>query len=205
VKRQDPTDDDRPAFYAYARQERHFLPTLANHFLIRTARDPALALPAARRAIADVSPQLVVTSMTTMSSRVEQSLAEERFRATLAAVFGTSARVLAAVGLYGLAARRVADRRREFGVRTALGARPRDVRRLVVRDAALIVSLGLAAGLPAAVAAAQVASSLLFGVTPTAPHVFAAAAVALGVVAAAATALPARRASRIDPVHVLKQ
>ena len=205
VKRQDPTDDDRPAFYVYARQERHFLPTLANHFLIRTARDPALARPAARRAIADVSPQLVVTSMTTMSSRVEQSVAEERFRATLAAVFGTSALVLAAVGLYGLAARRVADRRREFGVRAALGARPRDVRRLVVRDAALIVSLGLAAGLPAAVAAAQLARSLLFGVTPTAPHVFAAAAVALGVVAAAATALPARRASRIDPVHVLKQ
>jgi len=113
--------------------------------------------------------------------------------------------LLAAVGLYGLIARRAADRRREFGVRIALGARPSDVGRLVVRDALLIITLGLIAGLPAAYAAAQVTQLLLFGVTPSSPHVFALTAATLAIVALIATLLPVRRASRADPMLALKE
>ena len=119
--------------------------------------------------------------------------------------FGAPALLLAAVGLYGLAARRVTDRRREFGVRVALGAAPANLRRLVLRDALLIVATGLGVGLPAAVAASSVTRAFLFGVSPTAPHVFAGAAAALAGAAFVATLVPARRAARLDPVAALKE
>jgi putative ABC transport system permease protein len=140
-----------------------------------------------------------------METLVARSMAEERFRALLATIFGAAALVLAAVGLYGLAARRVADRRREIAVRVALGARPVDVRRLIVSDALRTIALGLLVGLPAAFAASQVTQTLLFGVTPTAPRVFATAAAVLALAAVLATILPARRAAAIDPMVVLKE
>jgi hypothetical protein len=199
VKRQDPTDDERPSYYLYDRQG-----GTPNHFLVRGAGDSSSLLPSVRRALASASTQLAVTSMATMESRVGLSIGEERFRATLSGMFGAAALVLAAVGLYGLAARRIADRRREFGVRVALGARPADVRRLVVRDALGIVSIGLGVGLPAAAATAQAARGLLFGVSATAPNVFAIAVVLLAVVVVSATILPARRAGRTDPLAVLR-
>jgi hypothetical protein len=199
VKRQDPTDDDRPLFYGYSRQG-----GLQSQFLARTSGDPSAILPAMRRAINEVSPQIVVTSTSTLASRVERAVVEEHFRATLSALFGAAALVLATVGLYGLAARRVADRQREFGVRVALGARPGDVRRLVIRDAMLIVLVGLAAGVPAAFAAAQTTRTLLFGVTTTSPHVFVLAVLALATAVSLATILPARLAGRVDPIQALK-
>jgi ABC-type antimicrobial peptide transport system permease subunit len=199
VKRQDPTDDDRPLFYGYHRQG-----GLQSQFLVRTTGNPSTVLPAMRRAINEVSPQIVVTSTSTLASRVERAVVEERFRATLSAIFGAAALVLATVGLYGLAARRVADRQREFGVRVALGARPGDVRRLVIRDALLIVLVGLAAGVPAAFAAAQTARTLLFGVTTTSPHIFVLAVAVLGTAVSLATILPARLAGRVDPIQALK-
>jgi hypothetical protein len=134
--------------------------------------------------------------MVTLKERVDRSAVDEAFRATLSAVFGAAALILAAIGLYGLVTRRAADRRREFGVRVALGARPGDVRRLVVKDAVSVIALGLVVGLPAAYLAAQVTTSLLFGVTPSSPHVFAATAGTLATVALIATLLPARRASK---------
>ena len=96
------------------------------------------------------------------------------------------------------------DRRREFGVRIALGARPADVGGLVLREAAVLVACGFVLGLPAAYAAAQVTGSLLYGVTPSSPYVFATALSALAVVAIAAAFLPARRASLADPVAALR-
>jgi ABC-type antimicrobial peptide transport system permease subunit len=130
---------------------------------------------------------------------------EERFRATLSLMFGSAALVLAAVGLYGLAARRVADRRREIGVRVALGARPVDIRRLVIGDAVRTIAVGRSLGFPVAYVASRVTGTLLYGVSPTAPHVFATAAAVLAVSAFAATLLPARRAAAIDPLVVLKE
>lgn len=152
-----------------------------------------------------MSPQLVVTAMVMLEEQVDRSAVDEAFRATLSLLFSGAALLLAAVGLYGLVTRRAADRRREFGVRVALGARPSDVGRLVVRDATVIISLGLLVGLPAAYAAAQVTNSLLFGVTPSSPHVFALTAGILALVALIATLVPARRASRADPILALKE
>jgi ABC-type antimicrobial peptide transport system permease subunit len=108
------------------------------------------------------------------------------------------------VGLYGLAARRAAERGREFGIRLALGARPESLRRLVLEDTGLIVGAGLLVGLPAAGAAAYAIRSWLFGVSSTAPHVFLFAAIVLASVAFVASFLPIRRAGRLDPVRALR-
>ena len=201
VKRQEFSDDDRPSFYSFDRQTWGGPET---HFLVRAVGDVAGLLPAIRSAINDVTPQLVVTSMTLLEDRVAHSVAEERFRAMLSAGFGLTALALATVGLYGVISRRTADRRREFGVRVALGARPTDVGGLVLRDAALLIAAGLVIGLPAAYVSAQVMQSLLFGVSPSSPYVFGVTIVVLGVVALAASYLPARRASQADPVAALR-
>ncbi len=200
VKRQDFADDVRPTFYVSYRQGGG-----ASHFLVRGDSDVMALIPAVRKAITDVTPELVVTTAVSMEDRVAQSVTEERFRATLSSLFGAAALVLAAVGLYGLVTRRAADRRREFGVRVAMGAQPGDVRRLVFRDAALVILVGLIVGLPSAYAAAQVTRTLLFGVSPSAPHVFAITAGVLAVVTLLATVLPAQRASRANPILALKE
>ncbi len=200
VKRQEPTDDVRPAYYFYDRQG-----GTPNHFVLRSSGDPTALLSAARRAVNEVSVELVVKSTTTLVSSVERSIVEERFRATLSGIFGAAALVLAAVGLYGLAARRVIDRRREFAVRVALGARPTDVRRLVVWDVVTILSTGFVVGLPTSFAAARIMDGMLFGVSSTSPHVFALTSVLLSMVVMIATLLPARRAGQVDPVAALKE
>ena len=202
VKRQEFSDDERPTFYSFDRQAGGGASQV--HYIIRGSTDVATLLPAVRQAIAEVSPQLVVTSTALMEERVARSVAEERFRAMLSAAFGLAALILAAVGLYGVIVRRTADRRREFGVRVALGARPSDVGGLVLRDAALLVVSGLLVGLPAAYATGQVTRSLLFGVSASSPYVFAVTAGTLAVVAVAASFLPARRASLADPVAALR-
>jgi putative ABC transport system permease protein len=199
VKRQEYTDDIRPIFYEFDRQVGGI-----THFIIRTSDDPGAVLPAARAAIADVSRQLVITDTAVLDDRLAGSIAEERFRATLSIVFGGIALLLAAVGLYGLAARRATERRREFGVRVALGARPADVSRLVFRDAAMLTGLGLVVGLPAAWWAAQIAQSMLYGVEATSMRVYATTGGVLSIVALLATALPARRAATADPIEVIR-
>jgi putative ABC transport system permease protein len=173
-------------------------------FIVRTSTPAEASLPALRQAIAEANPQVVVTSTHTMASLLGRTIAQERFRAMLSAGFAGTALVLAAVGLYGVAARRVAERRRELGVRVALGAQPANLRALVLRDASLTVGLGLAIGLPAAFAASQVTSAFLFGVSSTAPHVFIVASAVLAAAALTATFLPARRASRTDPMLALR-
>jgi ABC-type antimicrobial peptide transport system permease subunit len=199
VKRQEYTDDLRPVAYSFDRQFGSI-----THFIVRTSGNPGAILPAARAAIADVSKQLVISDTASLEDRVASSIAEERFRATLSIVFGGIALLLAAVGLYGLAARRATERRREFGVRVALGARPADVRRLVFRDAAILTGLGLLVGLPAAWWAAQIAQTMLYGVEPTALRVYAVTAAVLSIVALLATVLPARRAATADPIEVIR-
>jgi hypothetical protein len=176
----------------------------ASHFVVRTSRDAAASLPLIRAAFRDYDPKFVVTALTTMEARLAQSIAVERFRAILSAVFGGAAFVLAAIGLYGLAARRVADRRHELGVRVALGARPRDLQGLIVRDGLKTLAIGLLAGLPATIAGSQLLRSYLFGVSPTTPHVFLIAFSALGLAALGAMVIPARRAGRVDVMETLR-
>jgi predicted permease len=199
VKLRDWSDGDASVFYRFDQQASGI-----SHFVVKTSGDPSAVLPLMRQVIRDVDPRMVVTGTYALESLAAEALAEERFRATLSIAYGGAALLLAAVGLYGLAARRAVERRREFGVRVALGARSVDVRRLVLRDASLIVGLGLAAGLPAAWGASRLTQSFLFGVSPTAPHIFVLASAVLAAAMLLATFLPAHRASRIDPVLALR-
>jgi predicted permease len=176
-----------------------------NTLVVRADRDPAALLPSIRNTLRDYDPNMVVTATATMETLLGQSLAEERFRAALSTMFGGAALVLSAVGLYGLCTRRVADRRREIAVRVALGARPANVRALVLADAWRTVGLGLAAGIPAAIAAAQLTRAALAGVAPPAPRLFLVSLAVLAAAALAAMVLPSRRAARIDPMVVLKE
>jgi putative ABC transport system permease protein len=194
------TDEDAVLFYHLDRQGGR-----ATHFVVRTAGDAAPMIPSIRRAIHDLEPQMVVTDTKTMEQTLAASIEEERFRAAMSVLFGAAALVLAAVGLYGLATRRVAERRHEIGVRVAMGATPGDVRSLVFRDGLAIVFIGLLIGLPGAYAASQATQAFLFGVSPTAPHVFGLAVAVLGATALVAMLLPALRASRTDPSVVLRE
>ncbi len=190
------TDDPLPCAYTSGN---------TSSFLLRTADDPGPVLPAIRGALAEVDPQIVVTGTTPMDAALADVIAAERFRAMLSTAFAGTALLLAVVGLYGVAARRVADRRRELGIRVALGARPSNLRALILRDGIRTVGLGLIVGLPAAFAASQATRAFLFGVSPTAPHVFLAASTVLAAAALVATFLPARRASRVDPMRALRE
>jgi ABC-type antimicrobial peptide transport system permease subunit len=162
-------------------------------------------LPAIREEIRQFDPTIVVTATTTMTDLLAATVEQERFRAMVASVFGSAALGLAAVGLYGLAARRAAERRREIAVRVALGAERRDIRSLVRREALITLAIGLAAGLPCAAIASQATRAFLFGVSAAEPRVFVAAAITLAVVAMVATVVPARRAASVDPMRVLRE
>ena len=144
----------------------------------------------------------------TLDEEMGAALVQQRLIALLSSLFGGLALLLACVGLYGLLAFAMVQRMGEMGVRMALGARRVDVVWLVVREAWLLVAIGIVVGVPAALGAARVASSqiagLLFGLAATDPLTIAAAACSLFVVATLAAYLPARRASRVDPMVALR-
>jgi ABC-type antimicrobial peptide transport system permease subunit len=140
----------------------------------------------------------------TLTAQVESALVQERLMATLAGSFGTLALVLASVGLYGLLTCTVARRTNEIGIRMALGAERPQVVWLVIRDAVRLLVMGVGLGLPAAWAASRFVSSMLFGLTATDPPTMFAATLLLAIVGLLAGALPAWRASRVDPMVALR-
>jgi predicted permease len=181
----------------------------AGAFLIRTSLATSEALTSAVRAeIRRAAPGLPPPSIVSLDDRVAAIVTEERMLATLSSAIGTLAAILAAVGVYSTVASAVARRQREIGVRIALGALPNQVARMVVSEAFAIVAAGLALGVPAALAAALAARSLLAGVlfdlSPTDPLILVSSTVAILFIACLAAYLPARRAARIDPVASLK-
>jgi ABC-type antimicrobial peptide transport system permease subunit len=135
---------------------------------------------------------------------VDAALVQERMMATLAGGFGTLALILACIGLYGLLNYSVARRTKEIGIRMALGAQRSRVIGMEVKSAIRLVVLGIALGLPAAWAASRWVQSMLFGLTPTDPATIAGAAILLTAAGVMAAYLPARRASRVDPISVLR-
>ena len=139
-----------------------------------------------------------------MEQQIDNNILQEKLVATLAGFFGVVALLLASVGLYGVMAYAVTHRTREIGIRMALGAAQGSVLWLVLRDALLMVGVGAAIGLPAALAMTGYASSLLYGITPRDPISAAAATGLLLAVALFASYLPARRASRIEPTIALR-
>lgn len=157
-------------------------------------------LPAARRELANLDPALVLHQPQWLEQVVGGGIAQERFALFLIGSFAALALLLAAVGIYGVLSYSVSRRSREMGVRMALGAPPGAVRALIVRDGGRLAAAGVALGLAGSYVATRALSSLLFGVSATEPAVFAAAAVLLAAVALAASWLPARAATRIDPL-----
>jgi predicted permease len=172
---------------------------------VRTAGDPERLGDAVRAAIASVDREVALFNVRTQQAQVEEVLRPERMLAALAAAFGIASAGLAGLGLYGVLAFAVRQRRREIGIRLALGARRAGVVGLIVREAALFVGLGLLAGVPAAAALGRSAQGLLFGVTPLDLASLAGAALAMAGVSACAAAAPACRAVRADPMAALRE
>ncbi len=179
-------------------------PAQALQFVVHTATGPMSLANAVQQEVAGLDQDVPVFDVRTMDQRVAASLANRRFAAYLLAAFSGIAMLLAAVGLYGVMAQAVLQRGREIGVRMALGAQTGDVLRLILREGAVLVAGGLAAGTAAALGLTWLIKSLLFGVKPTDPLTFIAVAALLAAVALVATYLPARRATRVDPVITLR-
>jgi ABC-type antimicrobial peptide transport system permease subunit len=171
---------------------------------LRTAGDPRSAATEVRSALAGIDKGLPATKLKTLSEQVDDSLDQERTISQLSSVFGLLALTLACVGLYGVMAYRVARRTSEMGIRMALGAGSSDMLWMVLREALLLVLAGIAMGIPAAIGAGHLISSLLFGLTPSDPVTISLATLLLVAVAVLAGYLPARRASRVDPMVALR-
>jgi putative ABC transport system permease protein len=158
-----------------------------------------------RQRIAEADAQLVVLRLRPMEAVVATALSRPRFNLLLLSSFAIVALALASIGIYGVLAYLVTQRTREIGIRMALGARAADVLRLVLREGMMPVVLGGIAGMVAALAATRALRTMLFGVTPLDPVSFAAAPALLAIVALLACYLPARRATRVDPLVALRE
>jgi predicted permease len=194
-------DSPVPAFYLPLSQ---LIDKPVNAVQVRTGGDPALLADKVRQALRDAHPGLRVTSVRTMTSAVDRSLRQERLLAALSTAFGLVALFLVCMGLYAIISQWAAQRTREIGVRMALGATRRGVRWMVLRQGFVLMVLGIAVGVPGAIAATRLLQGMLFGLSPTDPATLAAASLALFAVATLAAYLPARRASRVDPMMALR-
>jgi putative ABC transport system permease protein len=174
-------------------------------FIVRAVGDPALLLPMMRRALRDVDPNQPIGSIGTVESAISATVAEPLFQARLIGAFSIVALVLAAIGIYGVVAYSVAERTREIGIRVALGAGRGDVVGMVLRRLLVLLVPGVALGVAGALATTRVLSSLLFEIRPDDPATFISVAVLLAAVAIVAGMMPARRASRVDPLVALKE
>ncbi len=192
----------QPMIYAPFQQDRSgFLRFVS--FVARTAT-PASVAEGIRAEIRRAAPDLPIQSTVTMDEAVAASVAQPRFRTLLVVLFAATATLIATCGIYGLMAYAVAQRRREIGVRMALGAQRRDVLRLVLARALRIVVAGVIVGLAGAAGVTRVLQTFLFGVTPTDPIAFTIVTLLLMAVGLMAAWLPARRATRIDPCAALR-
>ena len=171
---------------------------------VRTTGDPLAVIPFLREAVAETHPRAAIDDVVTMDARLRAAFAQPRFYAGFVGGFAALALLLAAFGIYGLLSYTVSQRRREIGVRMALGAQRGDIVTLVVRQGAALVALGAVAGLLAAAASSRVLASFLYGITTDDRLTFVAAPLVLIVVALVACWLPARRATRIDPIQALR-
>jgi putative ABC transport system permease protein len=174
------------------------------HIIVRTSSDPQGIVAATRRVIAAIDPDLAVASVSTMEDAMSASLAAPRFTTGLLSGFAAVALVLVAVGLYGVLSYGITQRTHEIGIRMALGARAGHVLGMVVREAVLMVVLGIVVGGAGALAVSRVMTSLLFETSATDPLTLTIVVLVLGVVGALAAYLPARRATRVDPLIALR-
>lgn len=192
--------EPRPEFYLHYPQSPAGLVTV----FVRTAGDPAPLLPAVKAEIREVNRNQAFLSVYTIAQLVDKTTAQRRFNLLWLGAFAVLALVLATVGLYGLISFSTAQRTKEIGVRMALGAQPGDVLKLVMREGLDLALIGVALGLVAVTAASRLMKSLLFGVGATDPLTFASVALLLTFVALFACYIPARRATKVDPLVALR-
>jgi putative ABC transport system permease protein len=177
---------------------------LAQYLVIRATGDPLALVPVVREQVWSIDRSLPVENVTTMDAAIDEQLAGARFNATLIGIFAAVALALAALGVYGVLSYTVTQRTNEIGIRMALGAQRGSVARLVVGHGMALTAAGIGLGLVASVWLTRSISRLLFDVSRLDPAVFAVVALLLGAVAFAAAYLPARRASRVDPMVALR-
>ena len=175
------------------------------NIVLRTTPDPSSLMPAVRRAMTELDATLPLAQMGTMDRVLHASIARPRFLTMLLGIFATIALLLAAVGTYGVMSYSVAERRREIGIRMALGARASGVLVMVLAQGVVVAAIGLALGTAGAYGLSRTLGSLLYGVTPRDLLTFLTAPLVLGAVAVVACWIPAWRATRVDPARVLRQ
>jgi putative ABC transport system permease protein len=176
----------------------------ALYVAVRTKSDPLQVAPALRSEVAMLDRDQPVYSLMTMDQRISDSVAPRRFNMFILGLFAALALVLAAIGIYGIMAFAVVQRTHEIGVRMALGASTHDVLKLVMRNGFKLALIGIVVGLVVAFAATRVLSSLLFEVSARDPVIFVIDAVLLAIAALLACYIPARRATKVDPLVALR-
>ena len=204
VRQQSLTEKAHPAIYQPYTQVKkaEFLSGMT--FAVRTAAQPASMATAMRGVLREVDRNQPVQSIAAMTDLVAKTTAEPQFQTRLIAIFAMLALLLAAIGMYGVLACAVAERTREIGIRMALGAEKNDITRMLLRRSLLLVSAGVALGVAGALAVTRVLAKLLFEVKPSDPATFLGVAALLVAVALLAGLLPARRATRVDPLIALR-
>jgi predicted permease len=173
-------------------------------FYVRTLTSSAASYNVVRNEVKQLDATMPVYELKTLEAQLDETLLSDHLVALLSAGFGLLATILASIGLYGVMAFVVVRRRKELGIRLALGAQPASVIWLVMREVLLLLGIGLAVGIPAAIAAGRYISAQLYGIEPNDPFIAVSTTLLLAVVSAAAGLIPARRASRIDPILALR-
>jgi macrolide transport system ATP-binding/permease protein len=194
-------EEPRPYLYLPLLQQ----PTLTGTFYVRAEGDPAALAQTVRKELQALDPQTPILETRTATDLVESSVWARRLTTVLMTVFAVLALILSSLGIYGVIAYSVNKRRREWGIRMALGARPLDVSRLIVGEGLVLAVLGVGLGLAGALGASGLLSSLLYKISPTDPFSMASIGLLVTAIALLASYIPARRASRIDPMPSLRE
>jgi predicted permease len=202
VKNQGLDGEDDSTMYCPYNQESFNIRMMT--LVLRTQGDPKSLVPAVRREVNSIDPDLALADIRTMDQLMSESLGESRYRGVLLGIFAMVALTLAAVGIYGVIAYAVNQRTREIGIRIALGARKSDIFKMIVRHGMILSVIGVAVGVAASLALTRFLSSLLFGVSSTDPLTFTSVVLLLIGVALLACSVPARRATKVDPMVALR-
>ena len=174
-------------------------------YMIRTQVAPETIVPALRTVLHAADPALPLVAVRTQQAQIDEDLADERLLVSLSSIFGVLALVLASVGIYGVMALSVAQRTREIGIRMALGAIPRQILAMVLREASSLSVIAIAAGVGASILSARFVKSVLFGIASSDPVTLWSAAGLLLIVALGASWIPARRAAHVQPMDALRR